>query len=210
MTGVHTIVPIFQNMTRSRAASAVVILCGLLAAAPSPAAQIPWFKRSPSGPYVEFKDVGGRFSLERPKDWEAIPGASDTVVTFLEKKREAQIVVGRFRMARPLTADDVTDLFASEIEVPLLKSSQPAATNVTARLIRRDGQPIVVIDYERPGVKQKERARQYSLPRGQDNFRLTCSAVTARFAKFEPLFEHAVQSFRTSSLLASSGLPAAR
>jgi len=168
------------------------------AATVAAAPQFPWLKRGNSGAFVDFKDMNGRFSLERPKDWEVVAGAGDTVVTFLQKKREAQIVVGNFRLARALAADDVTEVFATQVEAPLLKASQPSATNITATLVRRSGQPFVVIDYERPGLKQqRERARQYSLPRGQDNFRINCTSPKDQFAKYEALFEHVVDSFRT-------------
>ena len=192
----HQIQPATQ-MSRYFAVIATVAGLGL-ALEPVAAAQFPWFGRSKPPTFVEFHDLSGRFTLERPKDWEVVAGAGETVVTFLQKKHEAQVVVGHFQMAVALSASEVTDVFAN-IEASVLKGSQPGATNVVARLDHRDGQPFVIIDYERPGLKGPERARQYSLPRGQDDFRLSCSASPEKFASYEPIFEHIVKSFTPRS-----------
>ena len=171
-----------------------LILFGL-ASEPAVARQFPFWPGRPKAGFLTFSEPGGQFTLEYPKDWQVIAGAGDTIVTFAQKKNEAAIVVERFRLNIPLAPENVTALFA-QIESDFLKERQPKATEVNARLVERNGPRMIVIDYARPGFARPERARQYSLPRGQMLFRLMCSAVTAQFTKYEPMFAHAAETFK--------------
>ena len=162
---------------------------------PAAVGQFGFLKRGSKTQFQLFKDPGGRFSLEYPKDWQAVAGAGDVLVTFAQKKSEAALVVERFRMNQALAPDEITDLFA-QIEADVLKEHQPKAADVTAKLVNAAGQRLIVIDYSRPGLSGPERARQYSFPVAQDLYRLTCSAVAAQFAKYDPVFTHVAESFK--------------
>jgi hypothetical protein len=142
-----------------------------------------------------FRDPAGRFSLEFPKDWQVNAGVGDVLVTFAQKKNEAALVIERFHLNLAPTADQIDDLFA-QIEEDTLKERQPQASAVAHKIAGGNGRRFVVIDYTRPGLtKPVERARQYSLPIGQDLYRLVCSAAPNQFAKYEPLFAHVSESF---------------
>ena len=144
------------------------------------------------GDFRTFLDPGGAFQLEVPKDWRATAGAADVIVTFAQKDAEAAIVVERFRLNQPLR--EVTDLFG-QIEMDTLKERQPRATNVSFKLVTSNGRTVAVIDYTRPGLAGQEQARQYSVPIGQDLYRLNCSAAMSEFAKVRPIFLRIAGSF---------------
>ena len=142
-----------------------------------------------------FRDPASRFSLEFPKDWQVNAGVGDVLVTFAQKKNEAALVVERFHLNLAPTPEKIDELFA-QIEEDTLKERQPQAIAVSHRLADGNGRRFIVIDYTRPGLTRPlDRARQYSLPIGQDLYRLICSAAPAQFAKYEPLFAHVNDSF---------------
>ncbi len=162
------------------------------------AAQFGFLKRDSKVEYTTFKDPGQQFTLDYPKDWQAIGGAGDVVVSLAHKKNEAAIVVERFKMNTPLAPQDVTDLFA-QIETDVLKERQPKATDVASKVVDQSGQRLIVLDYARVGVAGAERVRQYSFPAGQALYRLTCSAPTAQFVKYEPVFAHVSETFKPAA-----------
>ena len=146
--------------------------------------------------YKPFKDQGGRFQLEYPKDWQPTIGAGDVIVTFAQKKGEAALVINRFQLL-----DDpgqINDVFG-QLEGDALKMDQPQATDVSFKIAGANGRPVVLVDYSRPGLTGPERGRQYSFPIGQEVYRLNCTALTGLFAKYEPQFLHIAQSFMVAS-----------
>ena len=143
-----------------------------------------------------FKDPNGRFSFEYPKDWHAVPGSGDVIVTFSQKDGEAALVIERLRLNLPIAKDDVTDGFVRS-ETDLLQQRQPKATNVAAKILDLNDLRMIVFDYNRPGISRPERARQYSIPSGtEDLYFLTCSTGAEAFAKYEPIFSHVAASFK--------------
>jgi hypothetical protein len=158
------------------------------------APQLAWSALS-SKDFQLFRDPAGRFSLDFPKDWQVNAGVGDLLVTFAQKKNEAALVIERFHLNLAPTADKIDDLFA-QIEEDTLKERQPQASDVSHKIVDGNGRRFIVIDYTRPGLTRPvERARQYSLPFGQDLYRLICSAAPNQFAKYDPLFAHASDSF---------------
>jgi hypothetical protein len=142
-----------------------------------------------------FRDPAGRFSLEFPKDWQVNAGVGDVLVTFAQKKNEAALLVQQFHLNLAPTAEKIDELFA-QIEEETLKERQPQAIAVSHRIADGNGRRFIVIDYTRPGLTRPlERVRQYSVPIGQDLYRLICSAAPAQFAKYDPFFAHANESF---------------
>jgi hypothetical protein len=152
-----------------------------------------------------FTDPGGRFSVEFPNDWEwtMVSGSGEPLVAFVQPKKEAAVVVERFRMKQSLAKDEITDLFA-EIENDVLKENQPKSTEVTARTVTQNAKRIVVIDYSRPGLVEKERVRQYSFPVGQNLYRITCAAVAKEFRKYEPTFADVAESLKAAGELGTA------
>lgn len=177
-----------------RALIGSIIACAI-AAGPAAAAQFGRFlKRDSKVEYMPFKDAANQFALEYPKDWQVIGGAGDVLVTFAQKKSEAALVVERFKMNTPLAPEDVTELF-TQIEADVLKERQPKATEIVAKVIDNNGHRLIIIDYARPGLAGPEKVRQCSFPMGAALYRLTFSAPTAQFAKYDPIFAHIAGTF---------------
>ena len=156
-----------------------------------------------------FTDPGRRFSVEFPTGWEwkIISPAGESLALFLHPKSEAAVVVEHLRLKLRLEADDITDVFLN-IESDYIKEHQPKASNVVARFSTRNGRNIVIVDYTRPAdderAGERVRVRQYSLPQGQDLFRLTCMAAQSRFTRYESTFASIAESFTTAEALAGA------
>jgi len=155
--------------------------------------------------YLLFTDPGRRFSVEFPKEWTwlIVSGSGEPLVTFIHPRKEAAVVVERFRMRQPLSRDEVTDLFA-QIEAEVLKENQPLAADVVSKMVNEKGKKITVIDYVRPGIDTKERVRQYSIPVGQNLYRITCMTIGGQFGKYEPTFRAVADSLKTGAELPKS------
>jgi hypothetical protein len=183
-----------RTIARRKLSAAPWLVAGLLVSA-GLAPQFAWSAAVSSKDFQLFRDPAGRFSLEFPKDWQVNAGVGDVLVTFAQKKNEAALVVERFHLNLAPTAEKIDELFA-QIEEDTLKERQPQASAVSHKIADANGRRFIVIDYTRPGLTRPlERARQYSLPIGQDMYRLICSAVPAQFAKYDPLFAHVNESF---------------
>ena len=156
-----------------------------------------------------FTDPGRRFSVEFPTGWEwkIISPAGESLALFLHPKSEAAVVVEHLRLKLRLEADDITDVFLN-IESDYIKEHQPKASNVVARFSTRNGKKIVIVDYTRPADDERERervrVRQYSLPEGQDLFRVTCMAAQSRFTRYESTFASIADSLTSAEALAGA------
>lgn len=152
--------------------------------------------------YLLFTDPGRRFSVEFPREWEwlIVSGSGEPLVTFIHPRKEAAVVVERFRMRQPLDREEITDLFA-RIEADMLKENQPRATDVVSKMVIESAKKFILIDYFRPGIDTKERVRQYSIPVGQDLYRITCMSIGGAFGKYEPTFTTIAASLKPSGEL---------
>lgn len=160
--------------------------------------------------YLLFTDPQKRYSVEFPKDWQwmMVSGAGEPLVTFIHPRKEAAVVVERYRMRVSLGRDQITDTF-EKIETDLLKENQPRASDVASKTVTQNGRRLILIDYVRPGIDTRERVRQYSYPVGQDLYRITCMAVSTEFSKYESTFETVASSLKGSSELGPAA-PATR
>lgn len=141
------------------------------------------------------------------KDWEivprasaaVIPGATAPIVSVVQRKREAAVVVEQTKLHTALALEDITDLF-SQLEADSIRERQPQATDVRAKLVDvGGGRRLVILTYGRQGVGGAERVRQYSIPAGADLFRLTCVAPAGQFARYEAVFAHVAATFAAVS-----------
>src|SRR6185295_15762883 len=123
--------------------------------------------------------------------------SGEALATFVQPEGEAAVIVERFRLKQRLAPDEITDLFA-QIEVDYIKEGQPLASDVVARVVREKEDPVIVIDYRRPGVSDKvrERVRQYSKPVGQNLYRITCAARLDAFSRYESTFSSIVETLK--------------
>jgi hypothetical protein len=156
-----------------------------------------------------FTDPSHRYSIEFPKDWNwmIVEGASEAISAFYHPKREAAIVVERFRMKQVLAQGEITDVFA-QIETDVLKENQPRASEVDARVITQGPKRLVQIDYKRPGIgepgkSEDQRVRQFSFPIGGNLYRITCFANASQFNRYESTCQWAAESLKSAEELAS-------
>jgi hypothetical protein len=164
------------------------------------------YGRAPKLEVQQFDNRQIRFEYPK-KDWEivpranaaVIPGATSPIVSLVQRKRDAAVVVEQTKLHQPLALDDITDLF-SQLEADSIRERQPQATDVRSKLVDvGGGKRLVILTYGRPGVGGAERVRQYSIPAGADLFRLTCTATAAQFARYEAVFAHVAASFVVAS-----------
>jgi hypothetical protein len=155
-----------------------------------------------------FTDPSRRYSIEFPKgwDWTIVEGAGEALSTFVHPKKEAAIVVERFRMKLALSQGEITDAFA-EFETDLLKENQPYVKEVNARVITQGPKRLVQIDYKRPGIGEPgkvedERVRQFSFPIGGSLYRITCFSLASQFGKYESICQWAAESLKSAEELA--------
>jgi hypothetical protein len=156
-----------------------------------------------------FTDPSRRYSIEFPRgwDWTMVEGAGEPLSTFVHPKKEAAIVVERFRMKVPLAQDQITDTFA-QFETDLLKDNQPRASEINARIVMQGPKRLVQIDYKRPGVGEPgkvedERVRQFSFPVNGSLYRITCFSLASQFGKYEGIFQWAAESLKSAEELTS-------
>jgi len=152
--------------------------------------------------YLLFTDPGKRFSIEFPNTWTwmIIQGSQEPLATFVHPRKEAAVVVERFKLPVRLNPGDITDLFA-EIEAAKVKENQRDVSAVVARIVTRADLKGAVVDYVRGGLSESERVRQFSIPVGDDVYRITCMALASRFQQYELEFEIVASTLKYASQL---------
>lgn len=136
--------------------------------------------------FLVYTDPHGRFSIEFPKDWQSTPvsPSGEPLVVFVQPKREAAVIVERFRLKQAITVDNDY----AQAESQILKENQPTIVDVAPQVVDQGGRRFLVIDYTRPGPRDKERVRHYAFPVGQNLYRLTCATLFDRFSRYESTF----------------------
>jgi hypothetical protein len=159
------------------------------------------------GGYLLFTDPSKRYSVEFPREWTwtVVAGAGEALATFVHPKREAAVVVERFRMKQVLRQGEITDVFA-QIEADVLKENQPRVSDVTSKVVTQGEKRLVQIDYHRPGIGEPgkvedERVRQFSFPVGGNLYRITCAALNSQFGKYEGIFQWIAESLKSAEEL---------
>ena len=132
------------------------------------------------------------------RDWQVVSGGSATIVSLTHRNGQVGVVVERVIPAGMFATGDLNDRFV-EREADTVRTHQPQATGVEARLVAFGARRLVIVTYMRKGVAGPERVRQYSIPAGHELYRLTCSAATSQFARFEPVFAHVAATFSTGT-----------
>src|SRR5262245_30455519 len=152
-------------------------------------------------------DPSGRYSIDFPRDWGwmMVEGAGEPLSTFYHPKKEAAIVVERFRMKLALSQDEITDAFA-QFETDTLKDNQPRASEINARIVMQGSKRLVQIDYKRPGVGEPgkvedERVRQFSFPINGSLYRITCFSLASQFGKYEGICQWSAESLKSAEEL---------
>lgn len=158
---------------------------------------------APRKDYQILRTFADRFTFVYPKkDWEIIPGGGASLLTLTQKKREATVVVEYQPLHLELEPSEIDDNFA-KLELEPITTRQADVNGVGQRLQDLGSQRVVIVDFSRKGTTGTERVRQYSLPIGKHLYRIVCSAPSAAFAKYEPVFTVIVESFRAAGAPAS-------
>lgn len=146
--------------------------------------------------YLLYTDLHGRFTIEFPKDWQWTPvsPSGEPLVVFVQPRKEAAVIVERFRLKQPIAVDD--DFAQAESQI--LKENQPTIVDVAPQVVEQGGRRFLIVDYTRPGPRDKERVRHYAFPVGQSLYRLTCATLFDRFAKYESTFTAVFNSLKTA------------
>lgn len=177
----------------------IVALVALATTDGSAAPQLKWMRRDSKVEYQPFNAPGGRFVVQFPRrDWRIVPGGGSVVVTLAQTKGEAAVVIEHTSLNAPLAPEDITDLFA-EIEMDELKKRNPGATAFRPGIVTGPEGRQSEIQFTRPGVNGSERVRQVSMPRRGDLYRIVCSAPVDLFPKYEAVFSHILESFRSGA-----------
>jgi hypothetical protein len=140
--------------------------------------------------YRLFRGVSVPFSVEYPKkDWQVIPGFGPAKVLFASVRGDAAIAVDDITLNVPLGADEIGDTFI-KYETDDLKRTWPTARDVQTSIVKANAGPIVVIDFKEDAALGPQQVRQYSLPRKEHLYRVTCVALPSSFARYLPTCEH--------------------
>ena len=187
---------------RALLGSGLALLC-LLSAGPSVrAAQNPLAKLfgDKSTDYQIFKDPAGRFELEYPKkDWHLLPKGGSSLAVFARNDGPT-LFVDQVKLSAPLTPEEI-DVMADG-ETSRLKEQQPSVKEFKTEIAESRAGKGVLIRYWRIG-QGAERVAQYSIPVGNDLYRLNGVIPEKLLPKHEPVVLHMIQSFNVPAAPAS-------
>lgn len=183
----------------------VAALAIVLVALPSLAAgQMGILKRLRGPDSQVFRAPDGKFALEYPgKDWRVLPGGGSVIATLAQKDGQASVVIDYSRMNQVLAPGDINDLFA-DLEAEDLAVRQLEAKGAKPSIVNVGTRRVVVIEYSRAGLKGPEKVAQYTLPAGQDLYRLICVAPAGLYARFQPVFVGMIETFQAPAPAATA------
>jgi hypothetical protein len=155
----------------------------------------PWLARTTRLQFQPQRAADAPIQLDLPiKDWMVLPSSGSLVLALASRKGDAVVLVERSALRQALEAEDITDLFA-QIEVETIRERYPKAADVQSKILDLGARRLVAVQYGRSGVLGPERVRQYSVPIGQQLYRVTCISRAAVFAVYDPVFSHIAASF---------------
>ena len=185
-------------MTRARLRRLGGIACVLAAwaSAGAPAsAQFGVFRRGKSPNYQAFRDPGGRFVIEYPvKDWRVVPSGGSVLASFGQKNADAAVIIDYTKLKIALTAQEIDEVVV-RLEVAVVKERNPAVTDVKSTIVATPAGPRIVLEYVRTGAGGAENVVQYSIPAGDDLYRVICTARAAQRQKYQATLSYIAESF---------------
>jgi hypothetical protein len=142
--------------------------------------------------YQIFKDPAGRFEVEYPnKDWKLLPaGGSSMAVFSCSCKDGPTLYVDHLKLVDRLTQGEIDAM--PGIELNRIKDLEPTGKDFKSEMLESKAGRGVLIRFSRP----TETVVQYSIPAGQDLFRLTGVLPQKQLSKFEPIVRHMIESFK--------------
>jgi hypothetical protein len=184
--------------TPARRRRVVFGIAVLIAIVGSPlGAQLNVFKKGEKpAPYQTFKDAAGRFTVDYPAtNWRILPGAGSLLVGFTQRDGEATVLVDYMRLRVSLAPHEIDNTMA-ELELETLKERQPAIKDVKATLVPDKSGPRVAITFSRTGPQGREQVVQYSVPSGDNLYRIVCSVRSDRAKNHQSTLAHIADSFK--------------
>jgi hypothetical protein len=155
----------------------------------------PWLVKTAKVQFQPQKAADAPVQVDLPKkDWMVLPSGGSALLVIASKKGDAVVYVERTTLQQRLESADITDLFA-QIETDAIKERQPKAVEFQSKVLDAGDRRLVAVQYGRQGVLGSERVRQYSMPFGNQLYRLTCVSSAAQFAAYDPVFAHIAASF---------------
>jgi hypothetical protein len=146
--------------------------------------------------YQTFKDPAGRFELEYPtKDWRLLPSVGSSLAVFVRNDGPT-LFVDHLRLVDRLTPGEIEAL--PGLEVGRLKEQQPKAKDLKSDMAETKAGRGVLIRYSRVGT-EPESVVQWSIPVGQDLYRLNGVVPEKLLSKYDPIILHMIQSFKATA-----------
>jgi hypothetical protein len=153
--------------------------------------------------YRTYKDPAGRFELEYPaKDWRQLPSAGSSLALFSRNDGAATVAVDYLRMTATLSPSQIGTM--AEVEIQDLKERHPQAKDFTSELMESKGGRGAIVRYVSTGSKGPERVMQYSIPVGQDLYRVIAIVAESSLAKYEGVVMHVLASIAPLNSAAAS------
>jgi hypothetical protein len=176
------------------ALSAAVCLVGIAAASESQ--NILKFGLGDKGVnYRMFRDAAARFEFEYPtKDWRVLPSAGSSLAIVARNDGEATLTIDYFRLSAPLGPEEIGTM--AEVEIQDLKEKHPDAKDLKSEVIDIKAGRGAMIRYSSVGAKGAEQVMQFSVPVGQDLFRVIAIVPEQLAAKYEVIVAHMIASFK--------------
>lgn len=145
--------------------------------------------------YRLFRDPAGRFEFDYPaKDWRVFPSAGSSLAIVARNDGEATLTIDYLRLTAPLGPDEIGTM--AEVEIQDLKEKHPDAKDFKSEIIDIKAGRGAIIRYSGVGAKGPEQVTQYSVPVGQDLFRVIVIVPESLAAKYEAIVAHMIASFK--------------
>jgi hypothetical protein len=143
--------------------------------------------------YQTFKDPAGRFEIEYPtKDWRLLPSGGSSLAVFARNDGPA-LFIDHIKLVDRLTPGEIDAM--PEMELGRLKDQQPKGKDFKSDMFDTKAGHGVLIRYSRIGTGP-ESVMQYSIPVGQDLFRLNGVVPEKLLSKYEAIIIHMIESFK--------------
>jgi hypothetical protein len=189
--------------SRSAVRFAACLVAATMIAAPLVFAQEgvsdPWFgKMAKSKDIDPPKTFANTFSIELPKDWQLVPGHTNTVFLVAEKTKKflsgAAITLEYSQLQAAV--DPAVLPAVGQLELADIQKRELSGSRFSQQIKSAEGRQVIVIQYDRPSLSGgSDHVVQYSFPVGTTMYHLICIAPTDALEKYRPLFAHAAASF---------------
>ena len=154
--------------------------------------------------YQPFKDPGGRFEIEYPaKDWKLLPSGGSSLAVFARNDGPT-LFIDHVRLTEALTPVEVAGMPA--VELSTLKEQQPKGRDFKSEMVDSKAGKGVLIRYSRDSATGTgpETVVQYSIAVGLELFRLNGVMPDKQVAKYEPVIDYMIQSFKAPAAASTS------